>query len=92
MGKRTLIRLRKALRNRRLLYALSTVALSVTFVLGMAGTALAAEEETPKLDYEFRWWSFLICVVLVIGFYILLYAVSFKEFKQVINDHFGPKK
>jgi hypothetical protein len=92
MGRRSLIRLRRALRSRRLLAMLAGAALSLTLMFGAASVALAQDEAAPKLDYEFKWWTFLIAVVLVVGFYILMYAVSFREFKQVINDHFGPKR
>jgi hypothetical protein len=65
----------------------------LAYLLLAAGPALAEEAQTaPKLDYHFDWLTFLICVVAVIGFYTMLYAVSFKEFKGVIDERFGPKR
>ncbi len=69
------------------------VGVALLSMLAFAGVALAAEEEAaPKLDYTFEWWSFILCVVLVIGFYIMIFTISEKEFKKVINERFGPKR
>lgn len=74
----------------RLALAVGTALLGV---LAFAGVALAAEEEeAPKLDYTFEWWSFILCIVLVIGFYIMIFTISEKEFKKVVNERFGPKR
>jgi len=67
----------------------------VLLALGFAGVAFASQGttgEAPKLDYTFEWWSFILSVALVIGFYIMLFVISEKEFKKVIEERFGPKR
>ncbi len=80
--------------------------LGLALLLGWTGLALAedttsstevtateaAAAEAPKLDYTFTWPTFLLVVVLVVGYYIFIFRVSEKEFKGVIFERFGPKR
>jgi len=50
----------------------------------------AAAAVAPTLDYTFTWPTFLLCVALVVGYYIFLFRGSEKEFQGVINERFGP--
>jgi hypothetical protein len=88
-------------RLRRRLLSLLLMALSLlTLTIVFAPVALAEGGTTPKpatsappaLSYAINWPIFLLCVVLVVGFYIFLYVVSFKEFKKVIDGRFGPRR
>jgi len=79
--------------------------LGLALLLGWTGVALAEDTtnstevtateataaEAPQLDYTFSWPTFLLVVVLVVGYYIFIFRVSEKEFKGVISERFGPK-
>lgn len=50
-------------------------------------TAAAA---APVLDYTFTWPTFLLCLGLVLGYYVFVLKLSDKEFRGIINERFGP--
>jgi hypothetical protein len=90
-------------KNRRRALALLVITLvCLTVALSFAGVALARDEplqpappgspDAPHLDYEFAWWSAALTFGLVIVFYVLMFAMSEKEFKGVILERFGPKR
>lgn len=77
--------------------------LCVILMLSLSGSAWAEEgttttdeaaavEETPALDYSFTWPTFILCIGLVIGYYIFVLRISEKEFKGVVAERFGPKR
>jgi hypothetical protein len=48
--------------------------------------------EAPQLDYKFVWWSFILTFGLLIVYYVWILRISDKEFKKIIDAHFGPKQ
>jgi hypothetical protein len=58
------------------------------------GGAITTSEgmEAPQLDYHFVWWSFILTFGLLIVYYVWILRISDKEFKKIIDAHFGPKQ
>jgi TRAP-type C4-dicarboxylate transport system permease small subunit len=48
--------------------------------------------KAPSLNYKFVWWSFILTFGLLLVYYILILRLSDREFKKIIDAHFGPKK
>jgi hypothetical protein len=57
------------------------------------GTEIQTSEgmEAPELDYTFVWWTFLLTFGLLFLYYVVVLRISNKEFKKIIDAHFGPK-
>jgi len=57
------------------------------------GTEIQTSEgiEAPALDYTFVWWTFILTFGLLFLYYIVVLRISNKEFKKIIDAHFGPK-
>jgi hypothetical protein len=86
-------------RRRHWLPVLLLVTLAILLLwpaLGLAEDAEPAAEEpaaeAPTLDYTFAWPSFLLTLVLVLGYYVFIFRMSEKEFKGVVAERFGPKR
>jgi hypothetical protein len=106
MSRLSLIRMRPGKRSRRLLLLLALALLCLLVVMTVAGTALAAENnstsnpnvktsaglEAPKLDYKFVWWTFILTFGLLIVYYFLVLKISYTEFTKIVEAHFGPKR
>jgi hypothetical protein len=70
-------------------------------LLVVAAPALAAEkvpdwelstEKAPELDYTLSAGTAILTFGLLIAFLVMLFVLSEREFKGVINERFGPKK
>ena len=48
--------------------------------------------EAPQLDYTFVWWTFILTFGLLGLYYFVILRISDKEFKKIVNAHFGPKQ
>ena len=49
-------------------------------------------EQAPELDYTLSAGTAVLTFGLLIAFLIMLFVLSEREFKGVINERFGPKK
>jgi len=101
------IGLRHSRGPRRLVALLAIALLCLTVATVFAGAALAeggtittsngteittsAGLEAPQLDYTFVWWSFILTFGLLFLYYITVLRISEREFKKIIDAHFGPK-
>ena len=102
MGALTLANIRPGRGARRWVAVMAVVVLCLTFLLAFAAVALAAQgdtqiptaagKEAPVLDYTFSFVTFGITFGLVILYYIYIFKASEKEFKKVVDAHFGPKQ
>jgi hypothetical protein len=89
-------------RKRALALTLCAIAL-ISLLFALTGSALAEETapiegeatataaEASVLDYTFTWPTFLLCLILVAGYYTFILRMSEKEFKGVVVERFGPK-
>ena len=48
--------------------------------------------EAPELDYTFVWWTFILTFGLLAVYYFVVLRISDKEFKKIVDAHFGPKQ
>ena len=108
MSRIALAGLRPAIRTRRLIALLAIALLCLTIAAIFAGAALAEGGtittangtvittsegmEAPSLDYTWVWWSFILTFGLLAIYYIVVLRISDKEFKKIIDAHFGPKQ
>ena len=60
--------------------------------LGIADPAAANDIITARFDYSFSWLAVAVMAVFVIGYFILIVKLSDKEYREVIEERFGPKK
>jgi NADH:ubiquinone oxidoreductase subunit 4 (subunit M) len=51
-----------------------------------------SKEKAPELDYTLSAGTAVLTFGLLIAFFVMLFALSEREFKGVINERFGPKK
>jgi hypothetical protein len=52
---------------------------------------VAASRERPGSDkYPISLWKLLLTVVVIGGYLVFVYKVSFKEYREVIRERFGP--
>jgi hypothetical protein len=49
-------------------------------------------EKAPELDYTLSAGTAVLTFGLLIAFFVMLFVLSEREFKGVINERFGPKK
>ena len=45
---------------------------------------------TARFDYSFSWSALIVMAVLVIGYFLLVVRLSDKEYREVIDERFGP--
>jgi len=60
--------------------------------LGYTDPAAVNDMITARFDYSFSWSALVIMAVLVIGYFILVVRLSDKEYRDVIDERFGPKE
>ena len=60
--------------------------------LGYTDPAAVNDMITARFDYSFSWSALIIMAILVIGYFILVVRLSDKEYRDVIEEHFGPKE
>lgn len=60
--------------------------------LGITDPAAANDIVTARFDYSFNWAALIIMAVLVIGFFVLVVRLSDKEYREVIDERFGPRR
>jgi len=102
MGAMTLASIRPGRAGRRWAVLLGTLLLCLALLLSVSAMAQAAEgdtdiptaagQEAPALDYHLNWGTFALTFGLVILFYIFIFWRSEKEFKKIIDVHFGPRE
>jgi len=108
MKRCSLTGLRPAIGTRRLIALLAIALLCLAIAAVFAGAALAEGGtittangtqittsegmEAPSLDYTWVWWSFFLTFGLLAIYYIVVLRISDKEFKKIIDAHFGPKQ
>lgn len=60
--------------------------------LGYADAAAAHDIITARYDYSFSGLNLLVMVVVVVGYFALLFRLSDKEYREVIAEKFGSGK
>ena len=60
--------------------------------LGITDPAAASDIITARFDYSFSWAALLVMAVLVIGYFALVVRLSDKEYRDVIDERFGPRR
>ncbi|GAC1045259.1 MULTISPECIES: hypothetical protein [Rhizobiaceae] len=58
--------------------------------LGYTDPASVNEMITARFDYSFSWSALIVMAVLVIGYFLLVVRLSDKEYREVIDERFGP--
>ena len=60
--------------------------------LGIADPAAANEIVTARFDYSFSWPALIIMTLLVVGYFVMVVRLSDREYREVIDERFGPKR
>ncbi|RFB90706.1 hypothetical protein B5K08_17325 [Rhizobium leguminosarum bv. trifolii] len=60
--------------------------------LGYSDPAAVNDMITARFDYSFSWSALVVMAVLVIGYFILVVRLSDREYRDVIEERFGPKE
>lgn len=60
--------------------------------LGITDPAAANDIITARFDYSFSWTALIVMAVLVIGYFVMVVRLSDKEYREVIDERFGPKR
>ena len=60
--------------------------------LGIADPAAANEIVTARFDYSFSWPALIIMAILVVGYFVMVVRLSAREYREVIDERFGPKR
>lgn len=60
--------------------------------LGIADPAAANEIVTARFDYSFSWPALIIMAILVVGYFVMVVRLSDREYREVIDERFGPKR
>ena len=60
--------------------------------LGIADPAAANEIVTARFDYSFSWPALIIMTILVVGYFVMVVRLSDREYREVIDERFGPKR
>lgn len=106
MGGMTLASIRPGRTGRRAAVLLGMLLLCLALVFSVSAVAYAVEltaegdtviptaagQEAPVLDYELNAGTAALCLGLVIAFYVFIFWRSEKEFKKIIEVHFGPRE
>jgi len=59
--------------------------------LGFADPASAADIITARFDYSVSVFSLLIMVVVIVGYFVMLFRFSEIEYREIIAEKFGKK-
>lgn len=59
--------------------------------LGVTDPAKASDIVTARFDYEISWPTLIVMVVLVVGYFVMVVRLSDKEYREVIDERFGPR-
>lgn len=57
--------------------------------LGYADPAAAQDIITSRFDYSFSVLGLLVMIVVVVGYFVMLFRLSEKEYRDVISEKFG---
>lgn len=57
--------------------------------LGYADPAAAQDIITSRFDYSFSALSLVVMVVVVVGYFVLMFRLSDREYREVIAEKFG---
>lgn len=57
--------------------------------LGYADPAAAQDIITSRFDYSFSALSLIIMIVVVVGYFVMLFRLSDREYREVISEKFG---
>ena len=57
--------------------------------LGYADPASAQDIITSRFDYSFSALSLLVMVVVVVGYFVMMFRLSDREYREVIAEKFG---
>lgn len=60
--------------------------------LGYTDPVAVNDMITARFDYSFSWSALIIMATLVIGYFILVVRLSDREYRDVIDERFGPKE
>jgi di/tricarboxylate transporter len=60
--------------------------------LGITDPAAANDIVTARFNYDFSWTALLVMTVLVIGYFVMVVRLSDKEYREVVDERFGPKR
>ncbi|GLS31153.1 hypothetical protein SAMN04488498_12460 [Mesorhizobium albiziae] len=60
--------------------------------LGITDPAAANDIVTARFNYDFSWTALIVMAVLVIGYFVMVVRLSDKEYREVIDERFGPKR
>ena len=60
--------------------------------LGITDPAAANHIITARFDYSFNWAALIIMAILVIGYFVLVVRLSDREYREVIDERFGPRR
>lgn len=60
--------------------------------LGYTDPATVNDMITARFDYSFSWSALVIMAILVVGYFILVVKLSDKEYREVIDERFGPRE
>jgi hypothetical protein len=59
--------------------------------LGVTDPAAANDIITARFDYSFSWSALIVMAVLIIGYFVMVVKLSDREYREVIDERFGPK-
>jgi hypothetical protein len=57
--------------------------------LGFSDPAAAQDIVTSRFDYSFSILSLLVMAVVVVGYFVMVFRLSEKEYREVISEKFG---
>lgn len=60
--------------------------------LGITDPAAANDIVTARFNYDFSWTALFVMTVLVIGYFVMVVRLSDKEYREVVDERFGPKR
>ena len=60
--------------------------------LGVTDPAAANDIITARFDYSFSWPALIVMAVLIIGYFVLVVKLSDREYREVIEERFGPNR
>lgn len=59
--------------------------------LGFADPAAAQDIITSRFDYSFSALGLLAMIVVVVGYFVMMFRLSEREYREVIAEKFGPE-
>ena len=60
--------------------------------LGVTDPAAANDIITARFDYSFSWPALIVMTVLIVGYFVMVVKLSDREYREVIDERFGPKR